>query len=413
MPILHGRLACLMFLQYFMMGSWFVSFGSFMSKGLGYDQVIGLAYGSQGIATILSAFAIGALADRFLATEKLLGLLFLLSAVTLISIGFAPAGANWFLFLVFLHFLVFIPTIPLANALCFRWLADPAAQFPRIRAVGTIGWIASGFVVGAIPGAAETRLPLLIAAGIGVLLAIYSLTLPHTPPHRTAAGDRHGGLLGLDVIAKQANRAFWVLIGATLLIMIPMAFYYAYCNNFLLEAGAAITIGAVRLEATAIQSLGQVSELAFLLLLPLLLAKFGIKGVFLLGIGSWVLRYLMFAAAWNQGDAILWMLVAGVLLHGAANDFVQVAGQVYVNETFSAEARSRAQALFTTVLMGVGAILGSLVANIVYAASTISQTRHDWQTIWLLPAAASFGTLLCFALLFRPASMPKNKAKIC
>jgi nucleoside transporter len=297
----------------------------------------------------------------------------------------------------------------LSNSLCFRWLPNPAVQFPRIRAIGTIGWIASGLIVGAIAGAAESRLPLLIGATLGVFLTGYSLTLPATPPCREQIGRGIVATLGLDVIAKQGTRNFWVVIVATFLIMLPMAFYYAYCNNFLIEAGAVFHIGGLRLEATALQAMGQMSELLFLLLLPGFLTRFGIKGVFMLGIVSWVLRYTLFALAYDGTASVLWMLAAGVLLHGAANDFVQVAGQIYVNQCFDETARSRAQAFLTTVLMGIGTIAGSLVANLVYDAFTTSPTQHDWPMIWALPASAALATLGWFAWCFRPKDTMKAK----
>ena len=401
-PLLRLRLGGLMFLQYFMMGVWFVPFGSYMSKGLDFDHVIGFAYGSQGIATIVSALAIGTLADRVFPAQKLLAALFLLSGLTLLALSLEGHGVGAFLTITFLHFLFFIPTIPLANSICFHWLPDPAAQFPRIRALGTTGWIVSGLAVGSIAGAAESRLPLVIGAASGILVSFYALTLPHTPPRQQESGGGVAAIFGLDVLRKQADRPFWVLIWATLMIMLPMAFYYAYCNNFLTEAGAAMTVAGRRLEATAIQSLGQVSELLFMLLLPFFLRVFGIRGVFMLGLASWVLRYVLFAAGFDGTRTTLWMLLSGVLLHGAANDFIQVAGQVYVDQSFTAEAKARAQALFTTVLMGVGAVVGSVIANFIYGAFSSSPLQREWTTIWLIPAGAALVTLVWFWFSFHP-----------
>lgn len=399
---LRCRLGGLMFLQYFMMGVWFVPLGTYMSKGLGFDGVIGFAYGSQGIAAIISTLVIGTIADRFMAAQKVLAILFLLAGLALIALAFETHRVEWFLAIAFVHFLFFIPTIPIANAVCFHWLPRPALQFPRVRVLGTIGWIASGLLVGIIARAAESRLPLLIGGATGILLAAYALTLPDTPPRQRSPSAGLDSIIGLDVIRREADRSFWVLIGATLAIMIPMAFYYAYCNNFLVEAGSQFIMSGVRLEATAIQSLGQVSELVFLLLLPRFFRAVGIKGVFILGIASWALRYALFAAAYNGESSILWMIVIGVLLHGAANDFIQVAGQLYVDTTFSPDAKSRAQAFFTTVLMGLGAVIGSVIANMVYAAHSSSSTQHNWPAIWLIPAAFALIILIAFALTFSP-----------
>jgi len=400
---LKGRLALLMLLQYATFGAWFVSFGSFMSKGLNYDSVIGLAYGSQGLATIISVFMMGTLADRYFELQKLLACAFFLSALSLLAIATLKLSVGFFLLLVFVHFLTFIPTIPLANALCFRWLENPEMAFPRIRAVGTAGWIGSGLLVGSIPGAAQGNVPLLIAAASCGILSAYCLTLPATPPRQTQVGQGLSALLGIDAIMKQGSREFWIVVIATFLIMLPMAFYYAYCNNFLTEAGAIVQIGPLRFEPTALQSMGQVSELVFLLLLPVFLGRFGVKAVLLLGIASWALRYALFAMAATSATPAMWMLVTGVLLHGAANDFVQVAGQIYVNTCFDEGARSRAQAFLTTVLMGVGTIFGSVVANQVYAAFTVSASRHDWVMIWGTPAVAALAIMAWFLFAFRPA----------
>ena len=408
---LRVRLGVLMWLQYFMFGVWFVPLGTYMSKGLHFDGVIGIAYGSQGFATLVSAFLVGTLADRYFASQKLLATLFFLSALTLVGLATRTVGADAFVFLAFLHFLVFIPTIPLVNSLCFRWLADPALDFPRIRVLGTVGWIVSGLAVGAISGAAETRLPLLIGAAAGVVLACYALTLPHTPPEgRRPRPDAARGL-GLAVVRSQAGRPFWILLAATFMIMVPMAFYYAYFNNFLVESNAVVVVFGQRWEGTALQSLGQVSELVFLLLLPFFLARVGIKGVFLLGIGSWTLRYALFAFAYRDTGSVLWMLIVGILIHGVSNDFIQVAGQVYVNKEFSAETRSRAQALFTTVLMGFGAIVGSLIANAVYGAATFSPVRHDWFVIWTIPAGVALLTLIWFWWSFPRNDLPRTATR--
>lgn len=390
-----------MFLQYFMLGTWIVPLGTYMSKGLRFDHVIGIAYGSQGIATIISTMVVGVIADRLFAAQKVLATLFLLSALMLIALAFETRSVGMFLILTFVHFLFFVPTIPVANAICFRWLPQPVTQFPRIRVMGTVGWIAGGLLVGTITGAGDSRLPLLIAGSIGILLAAYALTLPKTPPCNGTRPSGLASLIGWDVVRSVQVRSFWILIVMTFLITLPMAFYYAYCNNFLRETGATLVIVGWHFEASAIQSLGQVSELVFLLILPLFLRAFGIKGVLVAGLGSWILRCGLFAAASGDGKSVLWMLLAGVLLHGMAQDFVQVAGQIYVDSIFDADAKSRAQAFLITVLMGAGALVGSVAANIVYVLNTRSTTEHDWMIIWMLPAIFAALVLLWFGFTFR------------
>jgi nucleoside transporter len=305
--------------------------------------------------------------------------------------------------LLFVAFLFFIPTIAIANAVCLRWLDDPAAQFPKLRVLGTVGWISSGLVIGSLHSAAATALPLLVGGGVNLALAAYTLTLPRT---RGLVAERPKSLravFGLDLVDKNTDRSFYVLLTAALLITLSAAFYYAYANTFLLEAGVKVDLFGWTLEPTAVQSLGQVSELLFLLLLPVCLRLFGMKGVFLLGIASWLVRCLLFAAGYHPIYSGMWLLVGGVLLHGAANDFVQVAGQIYVDQALGPNARARAQALFTTVIMGVGAVLGSFLANIVYTANTDAAGRHDWSTIWLFPAGLALATLVWFWVAFRPS----------
>ena len=328
-------------------------------------------------------------------------ILFLLSGVALIALPYAD-HIFFFLLILFLVFLLFIPTIAITNSVCLQWLKNPASEFPRLRVLGTLGWISSGLVVGLLPNAASTSLPLKIGGSVNLLLAAYTLTLPRAPEHRTERPKSLLAVFGLDMVVESANRSFYALLAAALLITLSAAFYYAYANNFLIEAGVVFNVFGWRMEATGIQSLGQVSELLFLLVLPMFLRTFGIKGVFMLGLASWAIRCLLFAVGYNAGSSIVWLLVLGVLLHGAANDFVQVAGQIYVDGEFGSRARSRAQALFTTVIMGVGAVLGSALANFVYTANTMGPAVHRWSSIWLAPAALALATLLWFSLAFRP-----------
>ena len=201
-PGLRLRLSLMMFLQYFLFGTWFVPLGTYMSKGLGFDRIIGNAYGTQGIAAIVSTLLIGVLADRYFAAQKLMGVLALASGATLLLAAQVHASQGAFLAIVMLHFLCFVPTIPLANAVALGCIRDRAGQFPGIRVCGTAGWIAGGVLVGAIPGAAATPLPLQIAGAASLVLGLYCFTLPATPPARTGEGAGWRALLGLDMIRR-------------------------------------------------------------------------------------------------------------------------------------------------------------------------------------------------------------------
>jgi nucleoside transporter len=395
------RLSLMMLLQYFMFGSWLVTLGAYMSKGLGFDDVIGTAYGTQGIAALVASLVVGSLADRYFAAEKLLGVFAMLSGVTLLLLSTIESSRTLFLLTVLLHFMCFVPTISLTSTIALGAVADPSREFPSIRALGTVGWIIAGVVIGAIPGAGQSKLPLLVGGTAGLVLGLYSFTLPHTPPRAAGVPVSWRSLFGLDLVQNLRDRSFWTFVVTTLLMVVPLSFYNAYANNFLVEAQARVSVGGREFEPAAIQALGQGSEFVFLLLLPLLLVRFGIKGVLLIGMLAWSVRYALFVFGFNAMEGRTGLLIAGVLLHGICYDFFFVASQIYVEQRFNAAARSRAQALLVTMNMGVGVILGSNVANYVYVANTVTASEHDWNWIWSLPAVLALVVAMVFAALFR------------
>jgi nucleoside transporter len=285
-------------------------------------------------------------------------------------------------------------------------LSDAARQYPTIRVLGTVGWIAVGLLIGILPGSAATALPLQLGGGAGLLLALYAFSLPRTPPKARHEPFKISTILGLDLLARIRNRNFWVFAGSVLLIMIPLSFYYAYCNNFLIEAGASIDAFGIHIEPAAIQTLGQGAEFVFMLLLPLLLIRFGIRGVLLMGMLAWTLRYALFAFGFDAAAGGKALLIAGVLLHGVSYDFFFVASQLYIDKCFDAAARSRAQAFLVTLNMGLGVLLGANLANVIYTANTVSASIHHWRVIWLIPAGIAFVVALLFGLLFRVEADP-------
>jgi nucleoside transporter len=412
MPVsLRLRLSAMMFLQYFMFGAWLVTLGTYMSRSLQFDGIIGTAYGMQGLATIFSTLLVGALADRVMAAQKLLGILALASGASLWLLSTVTSSPEAFLAAVTLQFLCFVPTIPLSNAITLHCLTDRAAQFPGIRVWGTLGWIAAGVLVGAIPGAGETALPLQIGGAVGVLLGLYAFTLPAVPPAAQGTRLRITDLLGLDMIRELRARDFALFIAAVIVLLLPLSFYNTYGNNFLVEAGAAVELWGQRFEPAAVQALGQVSEVAFLLVLPLFMGRFGIKGVLLIGMAAWALRYGLFALAAGGGDHTLALLLAGVLLHGICYDFFFVGGQIYIDSRFDAARRTRAQAFLVFINMGVGIILASNIANLIYGANTSATGVHDWQAIWQWPALVALAAAVVFALLFRVKAAGSDPCK--
>jgi len=396
------RLSLFMFGQYLMLGVWFVTLGAYMSRRLHFDGAIGLAYAAQGVAAILSTLFVGVVADRLFAAEKVLCVLMLGSAASLAALAFAGGSQPLFLLLALVHFLMFVPTIPLSNAIALNALRDPAAQFAGVRVCGTLGWIAGGILIGSIPGAALTRLPMLVAAGAGLVLAALALALPPLPPRDRGRRFSVVGALGLDVLGGQRDPSFWAVVGCAFLISIALAFYNAYCNTFLQEAGAVLTVFGWRFEPAAIQSLGQVSELGFILLLPLVLRRIGIGGVLVIGMLCWVLRCALFSIGFDgSGHAATGLLAAGILLHGACYDFVMIAASLFVDASVQPSARSRAQAFLAMATMGAGVTLGSVLANAIYGAATVSATQHQWVIVWAAPGAIAALTLVVFVSTFR------------
>jgi nucleoside transporter len=403
-------LAVFVFGQYFSLGVWFVALGPYMSKALGFDGVIGLAYASQGLAAIIASMVAGSIADRYMAPRKLLALLMVASAVTLAALATVSSNQQAFLALVFLHFVAFIPTIPLSNAICFDALADPNREFARIRVFGTLGWIAGGMLIGAIPHALHTPLPMYFAAGTMLALSLVTFTLPATGARDAGHRVSLAGILGLNALGSIRNRAFWVCAAIAALSSIPLAFYNAYCTTFLQDTGILLTLAGRRIEPTGIQALGQVSELGFLLALPWVLRLVNIRGVLLLGLCAWILRATLFTLVVDPplGISPTTLAIMGILLHGMCYDFMLMGAALFVDRCVRGELRVRAQAFLTLVTMGIGVMVGSVIANAIYAAATREGAAHDWQLVW--SSVAGFSTLALVALLLNLKSLGNPKS---
>jgi nucleoside transporter len=389
------RLSLMMFLQYFVWGAWWVPFGSYlMHAGLG--SWIGTMFSAQGWAAILSPLFVGAIADRYFSAEKVLGVLHLAGGGALLALSLAGSDPGIVFALTMGVLLAYMPTLALSNAIAFAAMTDTERQFPAVRVVGTVGWIVAGLLVGWL-GAEQTALPLRIAAVASVLYGFYAFTLPATPPSAATKPAGIASLLGLDAV-RGANRSFWALIGCSLLLMIPLSFYYAYANPFLVAVG----VGA----AAGVQTIGQVSEVGFLLLLPLFLRWFGMKAVLLIGMLAWTARYALFAFGFDAGGPDMRMLLLALALHGVCFDFFLVAGQIWVDQRFPAETRGRAQSFLALVTWGVGSVIGSLLANAVYVAHSTgaAEARVDWTGFWLIPSALAAVVAVVFALSFHDSA---------
>ncbi|WP_242111841.1 nucleoside permease [Luteimonas aquatica] len=395
-PSIRLRLSTMMFLQYFAWGAWTVTMGTYLLQALRFSgEQTGLAYGTASIAAIVSPLFVGLVVDRWFASERALAVLFLLSAATLYYASLQTAFVPFYAALL-LHMLCFMPTIALSNAVAFRHMDRPQQQFPGVRVLGTIGWIAAGWVVGYLLHAEDKATQFHVAAIALVALGLFSLLLPHTPPLPRAAGAARPGLrefLGLDALQLMRDRSFAVFMLGSMLICIPLQFYYAFTNGFLNEIRVPNAAGKM--------TFGQMSEIAFMLAMPLFFRRLGIKAMLLIGMAAWAARYLLFAG--GDASAHLWMLYLGILLHGVCYDFFFVSGQIYVDREAPAHLRASAQGFLTLVTWGVGMLIGSWISGKVVDAyrTAADPVLHDWSRIWLVPALGAAAVLLLFALCFR------------
>ena len=384
----RAGLSALMFLQYFVWGAWSVTLGTWLGQTLQFSgEQIGLASGTTALAAIISPFFVGMVADRFFATERLLALLHVVGGVILFYASTRSTFGAFYLALL-AYALCFMPTLALSNAISFRQMSDPGVEFPPIRVLGTIGWIVAGLVVGSL-GLEATAMPMRLAAGASLLLGVFCLALPHTPPQNSRRATL-GGVLGLDALKMLRDRSFAVFVLGSFLICIPLQFYYAFANLFLNEIGMENAAGKM--------TLGQMSEIGFMLVMPWFFARLGIKWMLLVGMAAWSIRYLFFA--YGDTSSLVWMLYAGILLHGVCYDFFFVTGQIYVDERAPSDLRSAAQGLIAFVTLGVGMFIGSWASGRVVDAYAAAG-GHDWTPIWVIPAAGAFVVLLLFAALFR------------
>ncbi len=387
------RLSAMMFLQFFIWGAWFVTLGTYLVQGplQASASQVATAFLSQSIGAIVAPFLVGLVADRYFAAQRILALLHLAGAALMWGAS-AATGFGAFSACVMAYMLLFMPTLALANSIAMRHMRSPEKQFPPVRVAGSIGWIVAGVLIGWLGWEQAHRLDLTfkMAAAASLLLGLYALTLPDTPPLERQRNAGLGQILGLDALRLLKSRSYLVFFLASIAICIPLSFYYNFTNPYLNDLG-------VR-GAAGLQSLGQVSEVLLMLAMPFLFARLGVKTMLALGMAAWVLRYVLFA--YGDAGAGFAVLVTGIVLHGICYDFFFVTGQIYTDAHAGPAFRSSAQGFITLATYGVGMLIGSFLSGAVVEHYTTAAGR-DWQQIWLFPAGVAAIVLAAFVLLFR------------
>ena len=394
------QLSLMMFLQFFIWGGWFVTLGTFLGNNLSATGgQIAMAFSTQSWGAIIAPVFIGLIADRYFNAEKILGVLHLLGSGLLFLMSQTNDFTVFYIY-VFSYMVLYMPTLALVNSVSFNQMKDTAVEFPLIRTFGTIGWIISGLVISyvfgwdaqesIVSGALSNTFKMVALASL--VLGIFSFKLPKTPPFRE--GRKSFSLksaLGWDAFKLLNERNFLLFFIASILICIPLAFYYQQANPFLVELGMD--------NPTAKMSLGQVSEVLFMLLLPIFFVRFGFKNTILVGMMAWVIRYLLFAYG-DVGEKTF-MLISGILLHGICYDFFFVSGQIFTDYKAGEKVKSAAQGLITLATYGVGMLIGFWIAGKVSDAFIMGSGKHEWETIWKFPALFALGVFLLFLFIFK------------
>lgn len=397
---LRAKLSLMMFLEFFIWGAWYSTVAVFMTSN-GMENLTHWPFTVNPIAAIIAPFFVGLIADRYFATEKVLGILHILGAFFMFLTPMAVEQPVLFILLLLAYNLCYMPTMSLANTLSFHHIDDQEKDFPIIRVFGTIGWIVAGLAISFVLGMfvaenvkpEQTALPLYMTAAASLLLGMYSFTLPHTPP--PAAGEKVSirSIVGIDAFKKLGSRSFYVFLFSSFLLCIPLAAYYNFTQIFIGDAGFE--------NIAATLTIGQMSEVLFMVLIPVMFIRLGVKWMLAAGMLAWVLRYALFAV--GAAEPITWMILAGIALHGICYDFFFVTGQIYVDKKSTPEIRGQAQGLIILITYGVGMLIGAQVAGEVYNSflgTAESLSLNQWYDFWWIPAIFAAAVLVFFIIFF-------------
>lgn len=389
------KLSLMMFLEFFIWGAWFVTMGTYLSSVLSSNgDEISAAYSTQSLGAIIAPFIIGLIADRYFAAQRILGFLHLAGAVLMYLAAQSDHFAAFFPYIL-VYMILYMPTLALVNSISFRQMKDPSGEFAVIRMWGTVGWIVAGLLIGYTfqwESKGMLQYTFYMASGVSAFLGFFSFLLPDTPPKATSGKKPSlGEILGLDALRLLKEKNFLVFFISSILLCIPLAFYYQNANLFLNNVGMKNAAGNM--------TFGQASEVFFMLMLPIFLKRFGLKSTLLFGMAAWAVRYMLFAYG-DAGQGV-WMLFTGILLHGICYDFFIVSGQIYTDFKAGEQIKSSAQGLITLATYGVGMFIGFWLAGMIYDHYTDMAGVHDWKMIWTIPAIVAAVVLVLYAAVFK------------
>jgi nucleoside transporter len=396
---IQARLSAMMFLEFFVWGAWYTTVAVFMSAN-GLEGLTHWPFTVNPIAALVAPFFVGLIADRYFATQRVLGALHLLGAAFMFA---APSVIGYpvvFILVLLAYNLCYMPTMSLVNTLAFHNMTDQESQFPVIRVFGTIGWIVAGLSVSYVGGlffsqdvtVASTTFPLYLTAGMSALYGLYSFTLPHTPPPAEGEEVSVRSIVGVDALEKLGSPSFYVFLLSSFLISIPLAAYYNFTQVFLQSTGFQ--------DVAAVQTIGQMSEVVFMLLMPVFFVRLGVKWMLGVGMFAWVVRYGLFAM--GAPEVVTWMIISGIALHGICYDFFFVTGQIYVDKKASDDIRGQAQGLIVLLTYGAGMLIGAQLAGWLFnfIRDGEQMALDQWVTFWWIPAIFAGAVLLFFMFLF-------------
>ncbi len=400
------QLSFMMFLEFFIWGGWFVTLGTFLNNNLSASGAeSGQVFSTQSWGAIIAPFIIGLIADRFVNAERILGVLHIIGALLMYQMYNAENIATFYPY-VLIYMICYMPTLALVNSVSFNQMKNPEKEFSVIRLFGTVGWIAAGLLISFLfhwdsaEGTKEGLLKntFLLSGAASLVLGLFSFTLPKTPPKGKGTKVTLNDILGLDALKLLKDKNFLIFFISSILICIPLAFYYQNTNSFLSSIGVENPTGKM--------TIGQASEVLFLLLLPVFFNRFGFKKTILVGMLAWAVRYVLFAFG-NAGD-LTFMLLIGIALHGICYDFFFVSGQIYTDSKAGEQHKSAAQGLITLATYGLGMLIGFAVAGKITDSYKLADGTLDYKMVWLIPAGIAFAVFLIFALLFKDEKTNKT-----